>query len=134
MDAGFAEVIRAGFHDEAVDADDGFFGDGLLLFARIDETVGGDIHGLLRFARDDGSLNNLVGNEVFAGAVGADDGLDEGLGHCGVVGQQLLGVFWQAIAAVAKAGVVVVVANARVEAHAFDDLTGIQAVGGGIGV
>jgi len=46
----------------------------------------------------------------------------------------LFGVFGQAVAAVAKAGVVVVVAYAGVEADALDDLAGVQPVGDGIGV
>ena len=40
----------------------------------------------------------------------------------------------QAVAAVAKAGVVVVAADAGVQAHAIDDLPRVQAMGGGVGV
>ena len=58
-------------------------------------------------------LQHLVGHEVLAGAVGLDDGLDQVLGHVLVVGQQLLGVLGQAVAAVAEAGVVVVGPNER---------------------
>lgn len=54
--------------------------------------------------------------------------------HGAVVGQQLLGVFGQAVAAVAKAGVVVVAAYARVQAHAVDDLAGVKRMARGIGV
>lgn len=78
LDAGGSKVVRAGFHDEAVDADDG----GRLL-RRVTP-------------RNDGlfsTLDHFAGDEIFARAVGADDGLDEGLRHVGVVGQQLFGVF-----------------------------------------
>ena len=120
LDAGSAEVIGTGFHDEAVDADDGWLEDGLLRFARNDR----------RFC----PLDDFVGDEVFAGAVGADDGPDEGLGHISVVGQQLLGIFGKAVAAVTKAGIVVMCADAWVEAHAINDLAAFQAVGRGVGV
>ena len=60
--------------------------------------------------------------------------MDEVLRDFAVVGEELFGVFGQAVAAVAEAGVVVVVADARVEADAVDDLFGVQAVGVGVGV
>src|SRR5690606_37782913 len=105
LDGALAEIIRAGLHNQAVDAD-GFW-----------------------VAFEDG-----VGNEVLAGGVGVYDGADQVAGHVGVVGQQLFGVLGQAVAAVAEAGVVVVVANTRIQANAFDDLAGVQAMGFGIGV
>ncbi|MOA31243.1 hypothetical protein D3C78_1523910 [compost metagenome] len=46
----------------------------------------------------------------------------------------MLGVLGQAVAAVAEARVVVVAADARVQADAFDDLAGIQIMGFGIAV
>jgi hypothetical protein len=51
-----------------------------------------------------------------------------------VIGQQLLCVFGQTVAPIAEAGVVVVVADARVLADAVYDLTGVQAMGGSVGV
>ena len=76
-------------------------------------TTGGG--GLCRLApRNDDFFNDFVCYEVFAGVVSADDGLDEGLGHVGVVGQQLFGVFGQAVAAVAETWVVIVGADAGV--------------------
>ena len=105
LDAGSTEVVRAALHDEAVDADD------------------------LGVA-----LENAVGDEVLACGVGLDDGVNEVLRHILIVGQQLLGVFGQAVAAVAERGIVVVVADARIEADALDDLFGIQSVRGSIGV
>lgn len=46
----------------------------------------------------------------------------------------MLGVLGQAVAAVTEAGVVVVAADTRVQAYAFDDLPGIQAMGFGVAV
>ena len=43
-----------------------------------------------------------------------------------IVSQQLLGVFRQAIAAITEGRIVIMVADTRVEADAFNDLTGIQ--------
>ena len=53
-----------------------------------------------------------MGDEVFAGGVGVDDGANQCLRHILVVGQQLFGIFGQAVTAIAKAGVVVVAAYA----------------------
>jgi hypothetical protein len=60
--------------------------------------------------------------------------LHQGLGHVLVVGQELLGVFGKAVAAVAGTGVVVVAADAGVEAHAINDLPGAKPMDGGEGV
>ena len=75
-----------------------------------------------------------VGDEVFARSVGVDDGTHEVLRHVLVVGQELLGVLRQAVAAVSERGVVVHVADAGVETHAVDDLLRVEAFHFGIGV
>ena len=66
---------------------------------------------------------NLISDKVFARAVGVDDGLDQVLGHVSVVCRQPFGVFGQAVAAVAEAGVVVVAADARLQAHSKSSVT-----------
>ncbi len=73
-------------------------------------------------------------NEVLARGVGLDDGVDDVLRHVAVVGEELLGILGQAGATVAEAGVVVVGAYARIKADAFDNLAGIKAMGGGVGI
>src|SRR5690606_35098640 len=85
---------------------------------------------------DDGGVGaqHVGGDEVLAGVVGLHDGVDQVLGDIAVVGQQLAGVLGQAVAAVAEGGVVVVGADAGVQPDALDDLGGVQAVGGGVGV
>ena len=79
-------------------------------------------------------LQHLVGHEVLAGAVGLHDGLYQVLGHVLVVGQQLLGVLGKAVAAVAEAGVVVVAADARLQADTIDDVAGVEAADLAVGV
>ena len=112
------EVVRIRFHGQAINSDHArHLGDGVVL------AVGGVVAG---FAED------LVGDEVFAGAVAFDDGAHHVLGHVGVVGQQLLGVLRQAVAAVAEGGVVVVATDAGVESDAFDYGFGIQAFDFGV--
>ena len=64
----------------------------------------------------------------------AVDGLHQVLGNVLVVGQQLLGVLGQAVAAVAEAGVVVVASDARLQAHAVDDVAGVEAADLTVGV
>ena len=114
LDGARAEVVGVGLHRQAVDAHD------RLLLA--------GVHAVPHH------LQHLVGDEVLAGAVGLDDGLDQVLGHVLVVGQQLLGVLGQAVAAVAEAGVVVVAADARLQAHAVDDVAGVEAADLAVGV
>ena len=60
--------------------------------------------------------------------------MDEVLWDITVVGQQLFGVFRQAVTPIAKAGVVVVGADAWIKPYAVDDLFAVQPMGGGIGV
>ena len=72
-------------------------------------------------------LQHLVGDEVFTSSVGVDDGLDQVLGHVLVVRRQLLGVFGQAVTAVAEARVVVMGANARLQAYTVDNVASVKA-------
>lgn len=109
-----AEVIAARLHDEAVDANDGC--------TTAECGVGF------------GALYHFLGNEVFTSGVGTHNGVDESLWHVSVVSQQLLSVLGQAVPPVAKAGVVVVLAYARVQAHAVDDLARVQLMAGGVGI
>ena len=107
LDGARAEVVGVGLHRQAVDA-----------------------HDRLRLALVDAiphHLQHLVGDEVLAGAVCLHDGLDQVLGHVLVVREQLLGVLGQAVAAVAEAGVVVVAADARLQARVVDDVAVVKA-------
>ena len=105
LDAAAAVVITARLHHQAVNTD--YFGV---------------------------TLQYLGCAKIFASGVAVHNGAHDVLGHGAVVGQQLFGVFGQAVAAVAKAGVVVVAADAGVQADAFNDLPGVQPVAGGVGV
>lgn len=63
--------------------------------------------------------------------------MDDALRHVAIVGQELLGALGQAVAAVAavaEAGIVVMRANARIEANAVNDLARAYAMGGSVGV
>jgi len=72
------------------------------------------------------AFDDVSGNKVFACGVGFDDCMNEVLRNFAIVCQQLLGVFWQTVAAVTERGVVVMIADARIEADALNDLLGIQ--------
>ena len=97
LDGGSAEVVGVALHGQAVDADGA------------------------RVACDD-----RIRDKILAGGVALNDSFDQVLRHVFVVGQQLLGVLGQAVAAVAETGVVVVGADARVHAHAVDDLLRVE--------
>lgn len=81
------EVVGVRLHGQAVDADDAG-----LLFPRV-------VLVLLPIAVVARHLKHPVGDKVLAGAVGLHDSLDEVLGHVGVVGEKLLCVLGQAVAA-----------------------------------
>lgn len=114
LDGARAEVVGVGLHRQAVDAHD------RLLLALV--------HAVPHH------LQHLVGDEVLAGAVGLHDGLDQVLRHVFIICQQLLGVLGQAVAAVAEAGVVVVAADARLQAHAVDDVACVESSHLAVGV
>ena len=114
LDGARAEVVGVGLHRQAEHAHD------RLLLAGVDAVPD--------------HLQHLVCHEVLAGAVGVHDGLDQVLRHVLVVGQQLLGVLGQAVAAVSEPGVVVVAADARLQADAVDDVAGVEAADLAVGV
>ena len=110
LDGALAEVVGVGLHGQAVDADgDVFFERRIIGVFFVIAVVAGHVEDLVR-------------NEVLAGAVGFDDGLDEVFWNVSVVGKKLLRILWQAVAAVTEGRVVVVRADARIEADAVDDV------------
>ena len=105
LNGGSAEIVGGGLHGESVDADD------------------------FRLSRE-----NHVSDVVFPRAVRRDDGGDKVLRHVAVVREKLLRILREAVAAVAEGGVIVEIADARIEADTFDDLRRIQAAHFRIGV
>ena len=101
----FPEVIRAVLHDQPEHSD------------------------VIRIA-----LQDPVGHETFAGFIRFDNSPDEVLRNIIIVGEQLLRILGQAVASVPEGGIVVVVANTRIEAHAFDNLPRVQPLRLRIGV
>ena len=75
-----------------------------------------------------------VGDEVLSGPVGFDDCRHHVLGDVLEVGQELLGVLREAVAAVTEGGVIVMGADARVEADAVDDFLCVEAFGLCVGI
>ena len=76
----------------------------------------------------------MVGDEIFSCPVAFHDGAHHILRHVFVVGEQLFGIFRKAVSAIAEARVVVMVADARVEAYAFYDLLCVESFEFGISV
>ena len=114
--AALTEVVGVSFHCQAVHTNC------TLVFWRVTVGVG------RRVVVPSGHSEHLVGDEVLACAVAFDDGAHHVLGYVGVVGQELLGVLWQAVSSVAERRIVVVVAYARVESYAFDDCLRVEAL------
>ena len=120
LDAALPEVVAPGLHRQTVHADDG-----LVLPRRVPLPVV-----LVR----SGHSEHLPGDEVLPRAVALHDRGHHVLRYVLIVGQQLLGVLGEAVAAVAERRVVVVRAYPRVKAHAPDDGRGVQALDLRIGV
>ena len=123
LDGRLPEVVGICFHGQAVHTDDDVFLSALF------------VAGVrLAVAVSAGDFQNAVGDKVLSRAVCLDDRFDEVFGHVLIVGEQLLGIFWQAVTAVAKGRVVVVIADARIKADTLNDLSGVQALDLCIGV
>ena len=120
LDGTLAEIVGVALHGEAIDTDGDIF-----LSALTPVAIGGIVAGL---------AEHLVGNEVLTGTIALDNGGHHVLGHVGIVGQELLGVLRQAVAAIAKRRVVIVGADTGVETDARDDCLGVEALDLGIGV
>lgn len=103
------EVVGTGFHGQAVDADN-------------------------RIANIFNPVKNFVGDKVFTGTVSIHNCLDQILRNLVIVGEQLLGVLWQAVTAVSEAWIVVTVADARIKANAVNDFASVQSAAFSISV
>ena len=103
LNAALAEIIAARLHRQAVHADN-----------------------RPRILRKTCANQNPLGNKVLAGTIGVDDRTDDVVGHVVVVGQKLLGILGQTVAAVSKGRIVVMAADARIQTHAFNDGLRIQ--------
>lgn len=90
LDRGLPEVVGIGLHGQAVDSYHTVF------FVCGSEGV------LLRVVVPSCHFEYPVGDEVLAGAVALNDCRHHALRHISIVGEQLLGILWKAIAAVAK--------------------------------
>ena len=119
---GLAEVVGVRLHGETIHADDA-----PPLVFRTEVTV-------VEVVVVSGPVQHLVRDEVLSCPVAFDYGLDEVLRDIGVVGQELLGVFREAVAAVAEARIVVVTPDAGIETHSIDDITGVQPLDFSIGI
>ena len=79
-------------------------------------------------------LQDAVGNEFLPGTVALHDRLDQILGNIAVIGQQLLGVLGQTVAAVAEGWVVVVITDTWIEADPLNDGSSVQSLDLRIGI
>ena len=99
------------------------------------KVVGATFHGKAECA-DDLRLHrqNLIDDKLLACAVGIDDCANQVLGNILEVGEELLGILGQAVAAVAEAGVVVMGPDTRIQANALDDIARVEPLALGIGI
>ena len=121
LDGALTEVVGVALHRETIDTD----GDRLLAAV---------ILVICAVSIPAGLTQHLVGNEVLTGAVALDDGGHHILRHVGIVGQELFGVLWQAVAAIAEARVVIVGADTGIKTDARDDCLTVETLDLGIGI
>ena len=81
-----------------------------------------------------GFFQYAVGDVVFPRTIAVHNGLDQVFRHVVVVGQELLGVLGQAVAAIAEGRVIVLGADTRIVADAFDYSLGVKAFHLGISI
>ncbi len=79
-------------------------------------------------------LKDAPGDKIFMGTVGRYKGGNDILRYALVVHQQLLGIFGQAIAAIAERRVIIGAADPRVQADGLNNLPAIEPLEFGIGV
>ena len=115
-----AEIIAVGFHGQTIYADN----QGLLSLSI--PLTGCRIISCL--------FQNLIRNEILAGAIRLDDGLDQILRDIRIIGQQLFGVFRQAISAITERRVIVVSPNTGIQTNSENNGLGIQSFYLGISI
>ena len=120
LDAALAEVVAVALHREAVYANGA-----RLLFCLIVVVL----VGIVVVASH---VEHAVGDEILAGAVALHDGLNQVLRHVGIVGEQLLGILWQTVAAISEGWVVIESADSRVQSHTVDNGLGVESLHFGV--
>lgn len=120
LDTALTEIVTVTLHRKTVDTDND-----LAFFIWIEVLASGVC------ASD---FKDSLSDEILPGAIAFHDRLDQIFRHVLIVCQKLLGILGQTVAAIAEGWVVVVVADARIEAHAFDDRRGLQALNLGVGI
>ena len=123
LDGRLPEVVGIRFHGQPVDTDNDVFQLAFLI-------VG------VRFAATvcPGNIQYAFCDKVFSRTISLDDCFNKVFRYILIVGEQLLSIFGQAVTAVAKGRVVVVIADARIKADTLDDLSGVQPLDLCIGV
>lgn len=102
LDRGLAEVVGVGLHGQTEDADDAvFFGFCVIFVVLIVAVIA--CH-----------LEYTIRDKILAGTIGFHDGLNQVLRHIRIIGQELLRILRQTIAAVAKAWIIVMAADTRI--------------------
>ena len=100
LNSTLTEIVGIALHREAINTDDTF-----LLTVSVPLAAAIIIACLTKY---------FISNEVLTGAVALYNGSHHILRHISIVGQQLLGVFWQAVATIAKAWVIIMGTDTRV--------------------
>ena len=117
-----AEIVAVGLHRQAVDADDTLFFLGCIVIALIVIIV------------VTSHIQDSIGDEILSCSVTFNDSSHHILGNILIIGQKLLGVFRQTIAAISETGVVIMRTNARIESYPLNDCLRIEPFYLGIGV
>ena len=73
-------------------------------------------------------VEDLVGYEVFTGAIALHDGGHHVLRHVLIIRQKLLRIFGQTVTAIAKGGVIIVHSNTWVKPNSLDNCLRIQSL------
>ena len=120
LDAALTEIVTITLHCKTIDTDDD-----LLLFIWIE---------ILASCVCACDFKDSLGDEILPGPVAFHDGLNQVFRHILIICQELFGILGQAISAITEGRVVVVIANARIEADSLDDGSSLEPFYFGIGI
>lgn len=114
LNAALAEIVAIALHCQAIDSD----GAGFLFLCTIIILVGIVIITSL--------VEHTVGNEILSGSVTFHDGLNQVLRNVSIVGEQLLGVFREAITSVSERRIIIESSDAWIESYTIDNGFGVE--------
>ena len=114
LNGALTEVIAVALHGQTIDTDGHGF---LLVLIKLIFLIISIVASQLQYP---------VCDEIFSGTVALHNGLDQIFRHICIICQKLFGILRQTVAAIAKAWIVVMTSDTRIQTYTIDDLLGVK--------